>query len=230
MMSPPKSSSPPVLQVLQNARPPFQNKHTMMTMPLFRFPTMFLWRLSLLCYFVGFTFGAVDPETTASDASLRRGHEWIRACRQQGFDPAQLGCDTCRIVPSSVKDSCLACCQAYKDTPSLRTPYSSAVILVSAASSMESEVETFLRDDFESLRSAKGGAAKLEKMTIKSSNSNNNDGFWFMRTQPAELLFLDEPLKSGLSEKELRQKAKESIVLYGWKREDIKDMIETLLD
>ena len=230
MMSPPKSSSPPVLQVLQNARPPFQNKHTMMTMPLFRFPTMFLWRLSLLCYFVGFTFGAVDPETTASDASLRRGHEWIRACRQQGFDPAQLGCDTCRIVPSSVKDSCLACCQAYKDTPSLRTPYSSAVILVSAASSMESEVETFLRDDFESLRSAKGGAAKLEKMTIKSSNSNNNDGFWFMRTQPAELLFLDEPLKSGLSEKELRQRAKESIVLYGWKREDIKDMIETLLE
>ena len=188
---------------------------------------MFLWRLSLLCYFVGSTFAAVDPETT--DASLRRGDEWIRACRQQGFDPAQLGCDTCRVLPSSVKDSCLACCQAYKDTPSLRTPYSSAVILVSAAASaMESEVETFLRDDFESLRSAKGGAAKLEKMTMKSSN--HNDGFWFMRTQPAELLFLDEPLKSGLSEKELRQRAKESIVLYGWKREDIKDMIETLLE
>mmetsp|Transcript_26644 Transcript_26644/g.73513 ORF Transcript_26644/g.73513 Transcript_26644/m.73513 type:complete len:200 (-) Transcript_26644:257-856(-) len=160
--------------------------------------------------------------------SKLKGQEWIQACQARGFDPSSLACGTCAILPKQHKADCQSCCQSYKDTTSLRKPYQSAIILV-PTQGVESELEAFLREDWSGL--AKSG--RLQQLPLEDSQPQQQ-GFWFLRASPAELLFLDEPLPASsvgrrISETAVRRKASETISLYGWKREDIKDMIETLL-
>jgi len=188
-------------------------------------------------WWVGIADAADSDSDADADIASLQGQEWITSCREKGFDPFTLGCQTCALLPTinkhndNIRSICQQCCQPYKDTQSLRKPYKSAVILIPTSSqSMEPELEQFLQQDWTELVQKQGfGKTKLQKLDL-AGNKSQQHGFWFVRT-PAELLFLDEtlPTDKQMTEKQARKKAKEVITLYGWKREDIKDMIETLL-
>jgi len=85
---------------------------------------------------------------------------------------------------------------------------------------MHGDLETFMRDDWDELVKKKG-KHRLQKV------QRDADRFSFY--SPAVLYFLETPLDGSLPSRTSLKAAKETIHLDGWKREDIKDMIMTLL-
>jgi hypothetical protein len=136
----------------------------------------------------------------------------LAACRDKGFDPWQLSCRTCENLPLSYKNDCLACCQPYKDSEFLQDPYHTAVLLVHRSAS--EELESFLRDDWDGLVS-----------TRRFLTKQSFDSPWL---SSGTLLFFDKaPQKNDINA--MFDQAKEVINLNGWKRDEIKDMLSSLL-
>ena len=192
-----------------------------------------------------------DDDDVVQSLRALHGQEWVTGCRHYGFDPLQLACQTCQLLtklPQQQKkqqqkkqqqeEICKECCQPYKDTQSLRKPYQSAILVVPPKQLMDDELTTFLREDWDDLVERQGGFTRLQKINMKNDKSSSllHQGFWFIRT-PAEVHFFDERLSSSssssniqdLSEEDITDMAKETMQLYGWKRDDIRDMIQTLL-
>ena len=180
-----------------------------------------------------------DDDDVVQSLRALHGQEWVTGCRHYGFDPLQLACQTCQLLtklPQQQQEICKECCQPYKDTQSLRKPYQSAILVVPPKQLMDDELTTFLREDWDDLVERQGGFTRLQKINMKNDKSSSllQQGFWFIRT-PAEVHFFDERLSSSssniqdLSEEDIAVMAKETMQLYGWKRDDIRDMIQTLL-
>ena len=193
----------------------------------------------LVVCFTASAFVRASIEPTADGSEHLKGQAWENSCRQRGFDPWQLACQTCDLLPSSVVADCRDCCQPYKDTQSLRKPYQSAVLVVpqqqqSQNAVMDSELEMVLREDWDDLVQKLGGSTRLQKISVTVDGDQFINNFWMVRAPPAEVHFLEERLpavssSTRLSKTMIADKAKETITLYGWKRDDIRDMIQTLL-
>ncbi|KAL9190894.1 hypothetical protein ACHAXT_000600 [Thalassiosira profunda] len=182
--------------------------------------------------------------------------EW---CMERGFDPSNLSCDTCTLLeesttlqslqkkknaasggdPIDIFAECRACCQAYKVNPilrpdgGLRGKYKYALLTYNA-NSLESygEIRDFIERDMDDILSFKGNhrfrAAKSE-----GGGGSGNDMMMMMMGMggfggPPKLMFFEKQKKGGWKEED-EGDAGEVIDLRGWKREDVKDMLLTLL-
>jgi hypothetical protein len=154
----------------------------------------------------------------------------LEECRSKGFNPHQLSCDTCNILKDTVHlENCQYCCQAYKDTKNTATRYGAAVLLHSPGSD---EMDNFVKDDLPTME--KRGQIIVKEQQQKAGGFGQDDlrmmMMGFMGSQPSSILWLDEkPTSSSATVDALRKIAKEEIDLRGWKRDDIKSMLQTLL-
>lgn len=178
-----------------------------------------------------------EGEAHTAKRSTTTKNSWLEECRALGFDPQQLACTTCEILRNIAyketaqrhHENCLGCCNSYKDGErQIRSkPYESAVLVLHRKAG--GELETFLAEDWDDLVESKGERLRKMKHASKKEEAMEMDMLYFRGGAPAATLhFLEE--KSGLTDLEsIDELAKESIELDGWKREDIKDMIKTLL-
>ena len=147
-----------------------------------------------------------------------------KECREKGFDPSNLACSTCELLPTEHKPTCLACCQSFRDVSMIQKPYESAVLVVPGKQSVSEEVKKLLDDDWDAIVETKG---KTRLRMVETASSSQN---YFFSFTPAYLYFFDnEKTASASTLKDLESTAQESIVLTGWKREDIRDMLHALL-
>jgi hypothetical protein len=150
-----------------------------------------------------------------------------RDCRADGWDPTQLACATCDLFVSGeqLQTRCRACCQAVRDTAYTVQPYQAAVLVVPAQ--LPEEVQKLVEDDWEALVAAKGGTARLRKMIGSSSGSQS----YFFSAPPVYVYFFNDAAtaSTATSEALAAERAQESMALTGWKREDMRDMLQTLL-
>lgn len=184
-------------------------------------------------------------------AAQKMSENW---CMERGFDPANLSCDTCRLIDESttiqrlqkeqnidIGEECRQCCQFYKVNPvlhpadSLRGKYKYALLTYNEGSlSAFGEIKDFLDRDINDVLSFKG-ESRFKAVVSKKSSMNNEMMMQLMMMgimsgggeQPKLILF-DKHKKGGWTEDD-EEEAVEIIKLRGWKREDLKDMLMTLL-
>ncbi|GKY92959.1 hypothetical protein MPSEU_000264700 [Mayamaea pseudoterrestris] len=150
--------------------------------------------------------------------------------------------------------TCRQCCQVYKDaaaTTRMEKPFEAAVLVYSRRSSsapQDDELGQFLSQDWDKLVELKNNdkAVRLHKKErindIPKPNADNFDIYQMimqMQMQPQAQLFLFQsalpPKTSVLSallenEESLKARATQVISLdHTWKRDDIRDMLTTLL-
>jgi hypothetical protein len=145
----------------------------------------------------------------------------VSACRAAGFDPWQLSCATCKILPEAVVAKCRACCQSYKTSEKRTHRYEGAILLYAKNPNpdLSSEIDTLLKEDLEKIEAQKG-KDRLRVVSIRGGS--------YYQPSPSWILWFDElPLSEDISE--LQSKAKETIILDGWKRDDVRDMLLALL-
>jgi len=156
--------------------------------------------------------------------------DWIQECRTTGFDPEQLACSTCAILPSQVQDSCRACCSEWLGTERISKPYQAAVLVERGSGG--GEVGGFLKEEWENVVQEKG-ASRLKH--IQDENGGAAAGRFSLMMYggflPSVLLFFDsmEVMSKTNDISKLTAAAKESISLDGLEKADLKDMLLTLL-
>jgi hypothetical protein len=163
-------------------------------------------------------------------AATTAAADWVATCRSQGFDPEQLACSTCDILPLHFTDECRACCQEWLDTPHMNKPYEAAILV--DRGSLSTELSQFLTDDWDSVVSNKGGASRLRRVEQYPTlgGSARSQSFFSSTYQPSTILFFND--KAEAKEKDvdlLTSKAVETVSLDGMKRDDIKNMLLALL-
>jgi hypothetical protein len=191
----------------------------------------------LLSFIAASDAAAASAATAAAD-----DEDWLSSCRRRGFDPYQLACSTCEdqllrqfLSPSSL-DTCLECCQSYKDVERIRRPYEAAVLITHSNMKPEGssggEIDQFLVHDWDKLVAMKGESRLTWKQERLDRIPSLQSGYYFFHLPVATLLFLDS--KDLLDRKDVNvnrlvDQAREVIRLDGWKRDDIRDMLKALL-
>jgi hypothetical protein len=173
---------------------------------------------SLLCVFLLLAVSSAAAETQVQ-----------RDCRADGWDPTQLACATCDLLPTDntpLQTRCRACCQDVRDTAYTVKPYQAAVLVVPAQ--LPEEVQKLVDDDWEALVAAKGGTARLRKMGGSRSSGGQS---YFFAAPPVYVYFFNDAATAATATSEALAAAlaQESMALTGWKREDMRDMLQTLL-
>lgn len=131
----------------------------------------------------------------------------LQDCRKDGFDPWQLACSTCDLLPLAHHPRCRQCCQPYRDIPLRHRPYAAAVVVGDERSE---QLRLLRQDNWASLVAAKGeDAIRFELQTLVRPT------IWFYQ----------EPLTAQATP----EQAEEVIALDGWTREDMVDMLTALL-
>lgn len=137
---------------------------------------------------------------------------------------------------------CRTCCQAHKVNPilhpgeSLRGKYRFALLTYNENSLEQyGEIKDFLERDmddvlsfkgenrFQAVESVKSGGRESEIMMMMGMMGGGGFG-----GGPPKLMLFEKHKKGGWSEED-EEEAGEVITLRGWKREDLKDMLLTLL-
>ncbi|EJK61153.1 hypothetical protein THAOC_18402, partial [Thalassiosira oceanica] len=147
--------------------------------------------------------------------------EW---CLERGFDPSSLSCDTCDLLAQSttlarlskeqgvdLDSECRACCAVYRANPLLRPD----------ASLKGKYRHALLTYD----------ASALTSLKLDLDDSMMEFAFFGMGGfggAVPKLMFFEQGKSGGYSEED-EDEASEVIPLRGWKREDLKDMLTTLL-
>ena len=191
-------------------------------------------------------------QSTPVVAAQKVSENW---CLERGFDPTNLSCDTCRLIDESttiqklqqeqninIGEECRQCCQFHKVNPvlhpdySLRGKYKFALLTYNEGSlSQFGEIKDFLERDLSDVLSFKG-ESKFKAVSSTKSAMDPEMRMQMMMMgimngggggQPKLMLF-DKHKKGGWSEED-EEEAVEIIKLRGWKREDLKDMLMTLL-
>jgi hypothetical protein len=206
-----------------------------------------LWRMkTVIVLFLGLFCGGGTTITTTGTTTVSASTETETIipnnqrsredCRQQGFDTTQLACDTCKILPSPQHQSiCYTCCQSFRNIPTIQKPYEAAILVIPSGPQQSEEITKFVQDDWEDLVTQKG-KHRLHLVQDTTSSKTSNNFFFSAMLQPTHLFFLnhvDQATKvmssSSVSVSQLEKIATETILLTGWKREDIRDMLQALL-
>lgn len=140
-------------------------------------------------------------------------------CRRAGFDPYQLACSTCDLLPEAVLEKCKLCCLSYKTLEKRTQRYQAAVVLYPARiASYFPQMSSMVEEDWGGLVEQKG-----EKRLILKDTSDSPDN-------PKILWFQELPSNAGsISAGVLEELAPETLVLTGWKRDDIREMLKAIL-
>jgi hypothetical protein len=129
------------------------------------------------------------------------------------------------LLPVENQKDCLGCCQSYKDVEHISKPYEAAVLVVSGRSAGE-EFERFLDEDWDDLVESKGANRLLQI----PRGDRGGSGYSLFFAPPTVLYLLDEKhAGEKKSASAYATIAKETLYLDGWKRDDIRDMLSTLL-
>jgi hypothetical protein len=172
-----------------------------------------------------FSTGSGDVSVSADTDIVVSKTDWLEECRTSGFDPTQLACRTCQLLPVENQKDCLGCCQSYKDVEHISKPYEAAVLVVSGRSAGE-EFERFLDEDWDDLVKTKGANRLLQI----PRGDRGGSSFSMFFAPPTVLYLLDEKhAGEKKSASAYATVAKETLYLDGWKRDDIRDMLSTLL-
>jgi len=199
---------------------------------------------------------ATAAAAAATDAVVvDKGNEnnnWLESCRDRGFDPWHLACTTCSILKQKGDPyvECMRCCQPYKDGErQVRSkPYEAAVLVLYRRPQSGGELGSFLDEDWDGLTASKGRDRLVRATSADASEMHEMEMFLFHGPMAA-LYFLEDAVDLGkslidddddeeeegkqISAKELasiEERAAETVYLDAkWKRDDLKDMIQTLL-
>ena len=160
----------------------------------------------------------------------------IEECRQKGFDPLHLACSTCDkliSVDPKLKEPCYACCQFFLDVTNRLQPYVSAVLVrVQSPYGRGSVVDELLQDEnWESFVQKELGG-RLQVLTIDDVPRSRSMMYQLQQLQQrlsGEVFFLETELPKQLSHETVQKLAKERISLRDLNKDDVKDMLQTLI-
>lgn len=144
-----------------------------------------------------------------------------------------------------ISAECRACCQDYKVNPllrpeeSLRGKYKYAILTYGDnIENQYGEIKDFIDRDmndvlsfkgenrFQAIKSEEGSGDMMDMNMLMGLMGGGGGGFG---SGPPKLMFFENRKKGGKWTEEDEDEAGEVIVLRGWKREDVKDMLLTLL-
>lgn len=104
----------------------------------------------------------VQSENTASSSIA------VESCRKAGFDPLQLSCKTCDILPQKIISKCKACCQSFRSVEKRTQRYEAAVLLhfPEMPQYMSPEIDELYREDTENIRKQKGSRFRVKTLSM----------------------------------------------------------------
>jgi hypothetical protein len=183
---------------------------------------------------------STETTTTAdkiikSSTTTTSALSFLKDCRRAGFDPMQLACTTCAILPNNEQhqSKCRECCQSYKTLEKRSKRYEMAILLNTG---FPEAVRELVRDDTDGILEQKG-STRFHVQDFGSANADNMGGMMGMmgmfQQEPSAILWFDTPinLDDVVSTDELATEADEITVLSGrgLGRDDIRDMLLALL-
>ena len=167
------------------------------------------------------------------------GGDWVDDCRADGFDPDRLACATCQhlqvtAAAAAASDRCNDCCQAWLDTPRITRPFQAAILIerTSSFTQQGDELTNFLKEDWkEVVRDVQSPNRLHHVVDSKAMGASSYFSLGRQRIQPSQLLFFDDAAAADPKQDvtKLQEAAQDTFNLNGLKREDIKDMILTLM-
>jgi hypothetical protein len=93
----------------------------------------------------------------------------LESCRQSGFDPLQLACDTCDLLPETVVNKCRDCCQPFRNVNAKAKRYEAAVLVHPEGQSFFPEIDELYKEDVKSIQQQKGKTRFFTK-TVESAS------------------------------------------------------------
>lgn len=161
---------------------------------------------------------------------------FIENCKRSGFDPLQLACTTCAILPKQHRGRCESCCQSYKTLEKRSKRYETAILVNTGHPESVGEL---LRDDKDGILERKGSSRFLVRDVGAEMDAMRMMGMF--QREPSVILWFDgdddysngggdfDPEAATVSE--LAAKADETTFLTGrgLGRDDIRDMLLALL-
>ena len=157
------------------------------------------------------SFLAISFALTLACASSTK-EDWFKDCLDKGFDPKQLACSTCDLLPREHQENCQKCCQTFRDLVKATKPYHSAILVIRTKSE---EIDNLLKDDMEDLVRSKGP----DKLKVNQDEAESSSMYYY---NPSYVYFF-EKASDNLDD------AKEKIALNTWSRDEIKEMLSMLL-
>eukprot|EP00579_Thalassiosira_antarctica_P010819 CAMPEP_0201927598 /NCGR_PEP_ID=MMETSP0903-20130614/19047_1 /ASSEMBLY_ACC=CAM_ASM_000552 /TAXON_ID=420261 /ORGANISM="Thalassiosira antarctica, Strain CCMP982" /LENGTH=207 /DNA_ID=CAMNT_0048465845 /DNA_START=9 /DNA_END=632 /DNA_ORIENTATION=+ len=144
--------------------------------------------------------------------------------------------------PIDLGAECRTCCQAHRENPilhpgeSLRGRYRYALLTYNENSLEQyGEIKDFIERDMDDVLSFKG-ANRFQAVKSEMLGGRDSEMMMMMGMMggggfgggPPKLMLFEKQKKGGWSEED-EEEAGEVVTLRGWKREDLKDMLMTLL-
>jgi hypothetical protein len=139
------------------------------------------------------------------------------SCRERGFDPYQLSCDSCKLLNTAPEAVCRECCQSYKTLHGQPQRYKYAVLVYGMRGD---EIKSFVEESVAEIHSVKG-PGRLE--VVPHQLMMPSTLYWFDSVPPKEGSSFDSTIRA------YKSMAKEYVHVEGWRKDDLKDMLLTLL-
>lgn len=151
---------------------------------------------------------------------------FLKDCRSSGFDPIQLACTTCSILPEKYQIKCMDCCQSYKTLEKRSKRYEMAYLLNTG---FPESVREFVREDKDGILEQKGSSRFHVEDYAVDRNMMGMMGMF--QQEPSAIFWFDKPTSFDAPLDEILQNADEITVLSGrgLGRDDMRDMLLTLL-
>ncbi len=175
--------------------------------------------------------------TTTTTTTTISALSFLRDCRNSGFDPMQLACTTCRILPKQHQPNCQKCCQSYKTLENKRSKryYEMAYLLNTG---FPESVQEFVKEDLEMIVETKG-SSRFYTNEFHNTDRNNHHNTMMRMTmmgmlnqEPSAIFWFDKRMDfKTLDVEDVIRQADEITVLSGrgLGRDDMRDMLLTLL-
>ncbi|MGK3745962.1 MAG: hypothetical protein ACI8RD_014339 [Bacillariaceae sp.] len=161
---------------------------------------------------------------------------YIKNCKLAGFDPSQLSCTTCKLLPKQHKNECEECCSSYKTLDKQSKRYKAAILIDTGSKA----VEELLNEDKDVILEQKTGL-HIKKVNIGGGNDMMMQ-MMMMQPEPSIILWFEKSpydeddgqlLSSSASDDtfldSLTGQADEVMILDGLGRDDIREMLMDLL-
>jgi hypothetical protein len=173
----------------------------------------------------------ISHAATMSGTATTTSADWVHSCRTAGFDPDQLACSTCEVLKqhgAAIHDysKCQECCQSWYDTKRIHKPYEAAALIIRGPPN--DEVSNLLNDDWDAIVGAKG-RSRVWHVQVGGGAESQGGSLFSVRSSHQLLLFDTQIVSNTQDLMLLNKQAVEKYNLDGLSREDMKDMLLTLL-